>query len=454
MLRRLRRKKLLVGILIFILLLGFFKIVSAKREAKLNFWKNLIEKRQETENSSQLKWWQRFGKSKKDSIANTAPSEVPNEYKELYSLLDSKLTTSIKNIDSKWDGKKSNVVLSAGLITANPNAGDLLLQPSTLETTKKYLDRLQGLGVKGVAVDINYPLLDRKFYEGGNESKYDSYLNFYKTLFSEIEKRGMVAEVEVQPIFPDYSTLDVKPYFKQLTFDEYKSRVLEMLKVVAVELEPAYLTVANEPDTAAHNSGQPLANLDNYIGAVEFWTNGLRDAGLAKNAKLGAGFGTWYKDYKKATPRLASLKNIDFINIHIYPVDGDLFERALEIADIAAQSGKSVAIHESWLYKWKLGERSSGGIAAAGEIYGRDIFDYWQPLDKKFIEAEVKMAHYKNMEYVSFFWSNYFFKYFTYEEGSKIPEKQRMTKGMIEGAKAAVSGDITETGKYYQELIK
>ncbi len=456
--RRWHRKRRLLFILLAILLVFIlFKVVSAKRQARNTLINSLIERRQSANTDSRTgSFWQklkeRFGQTGTVEVPVIAPSEVPEEFKSLYSLLDSRLTASSQKIDDSWDKSKYPVVYSAGLITANPNAGDLLLQPSTMSTTQKYLDRLAELGVKGVAIDINFPLLDPKFYS--DQSKYQSYLNFYKQLFSEVEKRGMVVEVEVQPIFPNYSKLEVKPYYQSLTFDEYKFRVLEMLKTIAIELQPGFLTVANEPDTAAHNSGQPIGELNNYIGAVNYWVDGLNSAGLTKDIKLGAGFGTWYKDYKVATTRLSQLGNLDFINIHVYPIDGDLLDRAMEISDLAGQNGKKVAIHESWLYKWKIGEKSSGGIAAAGDIYGRDIFDFWSPLDQKFIGVLVKMGNYKRMEYVSFFWSNYFFNYFSFEEGSKIPSNQRMNKAMVEGAKAAVDGKITETGKFYQKLIK
>ncbi len=379
---------------------------------------------------------------------STPASQVPTEYKELYSLLEGKLDSFNQKVDKQWDGKKHPVVFSAGLITANPNAGDVLLQKGTFDTSVKYLDRLQELGVQGVAVDINFPLLTPQFHSGNG--KYEQFLDFYKRLFAEIQKRGLKSEVEVQAIFPNYSSLNVKPYYDSLNFDEYKKGKLEMMKLIARELKPDYLTVANEPSTEAANTGQPMGGLNEFIEAVDYYTKGLKTDGLDTNIKIGAGFGTWEKEYKEFTRRTSAIAEVDFLNIHIYPVDGGLMDRTLEIADIAHQNGKTVAIHEAWLYKWKLGEGKGQGIAAAGNIYARDIYSFWQPLDQKFLLALANMAHYKKMEYISPFWSNYFFMYENYAALKKAPG---MTYAIKEGAKAAQEGNTTETGLYYKQLI-
>jgi len=376
---------------------------------------------------------------------------VPSEYQTLYTLLEGKLDSFNQKVKESWNGSKHPVVFSAGLITANPNAGDALLQPSTFDTTVKYLDKLKSLGVKAVAIDINFPLLTPEFHQ--NEAKYNQYLDFYKRLFSEVRKRGLKTTVEVQAIFSYYSTLNVEPYYQSLTFDEYKKGKLAMIKLIASELQPDYITVANEPSTEAANTGQPMNLVENYIEAVTYYLNGVKAAGLDKDIKYGAGFGTWEKDYKNFSTRTAQIPNIDFVNIHIYPVDGGLLDRVLEISDIVIQNGKSLALHEAWLYKWKLGEGRGQGIAASSEIYGRDAFSFWQPLDKKFLEAIVNLAHYKKFEYISPFWSNFFFSYMDYDTAKNIPGRQRITQGITQGAQGAISGSITETGLYYKQLI-
>lgn len=439
------RRRFFMGIILVIIILLLILVAARGRRNKEGRFgqrlRDYITNNQQTPTVS--------SQTKTQSVTTSGP--VPTAYQTLYTLLEGKLDSFNQQVKGEWNGSKHPVVFMAGLITANPNAGDVLLQPSTFDTTAKYLDRLKELGAKGVAIDIDFPLLTSDFHQ--NDAKYNQYLDFYKRLFSEIEKRGLKSAVEVQAILSAYSTLNVKPYYQSLTFDEYKEGKLAMIKLIASELQPDYITVANEPSIEAANTGQPMNILENYIGAVTHYLDEVKAAGLDKNIKYGAGFGTWEKDYKNFSIRTSKIENLDFVNIHIYPVDFGLLDRALEISDIVIQYGKSLVLHEAWLYKWKLGEGRGQGIAATAEIYGRDAFSFWQPLDKKFLEAIVNLAHYKRFEYISPFWSNYLFSYMDYETAKNIPAKQRMIQGITTGAQGAVSGSTTETGLFYRQLI-
>lgn len=377
--------------------------------------------------------------------ASAAP--IPGEFADLYGVLDRKLVEFDRRLAREWTGTKSPVVFSAGLITANPNSGESLLDPRTYELSVQYIDRLESLGVMGISLDINFPLLMPDFQ---SEAKAREYLEVYRRIAGEIRRRGLVVAIESTTVFPDFSSLPVRPYYRQLSLQEYIRRRAEMLRIIATELRPDYLTVGNEPDTEAHNSGQPVNNLDTYARALETYLDVLREAGV-RGVKVGAGFGTWQKDYQTWTERYART-GLDFINVHIYPVDGDLLDRALLIADIARRHGKGMVVHEAWLYKWRLGERT--GVVASGDIYARDVFSFWQPLDQKFLTVLVALAHAKRLEYVSPFWSNYFFAYMDYEAAKSIPTSQRMKRAMLEGIAAAADGRVTATGQTYSALIR
>lgn len=388
-----------------------------------------------------------FAQTPAPTLTPSPSAGVPGEYQTLYPKLEGKLNNFIAKVDREWNGSKHPVVFSAGLITANPNYGDTLLTPQIWDMSVKYMDKLQKLGVKGITVDINFPLLDPNFRNG---EKYQQYLDFYKKLVSEIRKRNMTFNAEVQPVFPDYSSLPVKEYYESMTFDVYKQRVAAMLVIVAKELKPDYLTIENEPDTAEGNTGFPIGNLNNSLGMVNLFVDELKKSGVS-GVKYGAGFGTWQKDYKTWTEKYTEETDIDFLNIHFYPVDGDYLDRALTISDMAIQNGKGLAIHESWLYKWQSNE--SAGIAVSKDIYSRDAYSFWSPLDQKFVEALVKLAHYKKYEYISPFFSNYFFGYLDYDSAKDLSATDRLNQAVKQGVNDALSGKISETGKRYQELI-
>ena len=371
--------------------------------------------------------------------------KVPSEYQALYDKLNSKLDAFIAKLGQPGS---ADVIYGAGLITANPNAGETLLQPTTFETSKKYLDRLQDLGVEGIALDINYPLMDPQFQ---GQDKADQYLAFYKKLFEEMKKRNMKTSVEVQPIFPNFSSLPVTPYYQSMSFETYKERVADMLVLVARELKPDYLSVENEPSTAQTNTGFPIANLENNITMITYFLDELNKSGV-NGVKYGAGFGNWQQSHQTWADRFINIPELDFFNIHIYPMDGDYLDRAITIIDTMEAKGKPVIESEAWDNKWQTGD--AGSVAASQEVSSRNAYSFWQPIDVKFLEALAKFAENKNFEFISPFWSQFFFGYMDYNSAKNLSASKRFTDSIKTGVNAALAGQTTETGRKYQELIK
>ncbi|MGH2542768.1 MAG: hypothetical protein ACRDIB_08225, partial [Ardenticatenaceae bacterium] len=149
----------------------------------------------------------------------------------------------------------------------------------------------------------------------------------------------------------------------------------------------------------------------------------------------------------------ASQPGIEFINIHIYPVNQGLLDRALEIADIALSNNKKIVLGELGLYKISDEElRARGGIASSIEIYSRDVFAFWQPLDQKFLEAIFLFSQAKNVDYTSFFWSRNFFAYLDYDQNARR-QPRALLRLINQAANQAVqAGEWSDTGLYYQEL--
>ena len=260
----------------------------------------------------------------------------------------------------------------------------------------------------------------------------------------------MLLAIEFAAVFPDISPMPVAAYYKKLSLDEYKKRRLEMARVLINELKPEYLTLGNEPDTEAHNTGQPVNDAETYSQMIQFYTAELKRL-PSTTTKLGAGFGTWLKDYELWTRRYAAQTGLDFINIHIYPVMADLMDRALQIADVARQNGKGIVMHEAWLYKWQLGEDRGG--RNPNNIYSKDAYRFWYPLDQKFITAIVKMAHYKKFDYISPFWSNYLFAYLDYDQAKNLQAGERVKKAITTAVNSALAHQISPTGETYKRLI-
>lgn len=378
------------------------------------------------------------------------PDGVPAEYQALYAELENKLEVLDRQISAKWSGTRYPVAFAATVIPANSNRGNQLLAPQTYEFCLDYIDRLKEMGLKAVSLDINFPLLFAGFHK--DKQAFLDYLDFYKRLAEDIRKRNLKLIVESTIIFTSraYSSLSVKEFYEGLSFEEYKAGRSEMLKTIATEIRPDYLTIANEPDTEQNETGQPVNDLNRWFEMVNVFIKELRSLGIL-DMQIGAGMGTWQREYQSFATRLAKQAGIDFIDIHIYPVNRDFFERAYAIADIAKASGKGIALGEAWLYK--VQDKELGHINYV-KAYARDGYSFWQPLDERFLELLVKLAHCKQFLFAVPFWSQYFFGYTDYNQATADLPYQQLQKATNRKAAANIrTGEFSQTGKAYGKFI-
>lgn len=372
--------------------------------------------------------------------------EIPKEYQALYVELEQKLKEFDQRLDAEWDGQKSDVIFATDLVAANGNRGTALLDEKGYQYILLYLDRFQELGVKGVKISLNYPLLVSDFPNS------DRYLEFYEKLSAEIrEKRKLKLLIQPTAVFPQAefsdTNLEVKDYYRKLTLQTYTQSKIEHIQKILDKVRPDYLFVETEPDTMAHNTGlNELNDHKTYKQVVEEQLRGLR----RDQTLLGAGVGTW--NSQEFVEGLVTIPDLDFLELRIYPID--FFGNALSYIDMAKSHDKKVIYGESWLYKISKAELEKGEGAAWAKILSRDVFEFWQPLDQKFLELFVKLARYKGVEFISPFWSNYFFTYLDYDFRTKNAEPGTLLKSAAKEAfKNVKMGKFSQTGLKYQELI-
>ena len=101
-------------------------------------------------------------------------SKVPDKYRALYTELAVRLNHLDRALDAEWDGQKSDAKFGVELLVANANRGEVLLTDRVLRATILTLDRLQDLGVRSVAISIQFPMLTRSF------PRFSEYKNFYR----------------------------------------------------------------------------------------------------------------------------------------------------------------------------------------------------------------------------------------------------------------------------------
>jgi hypothetical protein len=372
---------------------------------------------------------------------------VPPEYADLYALLAHKLGDAESYLTAYWEGAKHPVAFSTELLAANSNQGERVLTEQAWQSILFNVDRIQFLGVRAVKVAVKYPILMPAFPRSAE------YLALYKKLGDELRRRDLKFLVQMTPGFKPsaLSALPVEPYYATLTLERYKHEKRQMAETIIREIRPDYLTIENEPRTAQENTGLPFT-VQNFTEIVQYILDGLDRAGVL----VGAGAGTW--DNLAYIESLAQNTSVDYIDMHIYPVNFDfLIDKTVKIAEIAKRYNKKLVLGEAWLYKSRDADLVGPAVAAAPGLYARDVFSFWEPLDTKFVETVWKLAHYLKIDFASFFWMRYFFGYVEYNERTKnLAPAELFQLANLEAAKNMLQNPpkLTQTGLTFQRLLQ
>jgi hypothetical protein len=115
---------------------------------------------------------------------------------------------------------------------------------------------------------------------------------------------------------------------------------------------------------------------------------------------------------------------------------------------------KRLSVGEAWLYK--AAESELAGLEASQpQVFARDVFDFWIPLDEKFLEAMVKLSHYLKLEFCSLYWMRYFYGYLEYNKTTRRMKPVplfRQVNGMA--YRNMVTNTPSQTGLTFQRLIR
>lgn len=312
-------------------------------------------------------------------------------------------------------------LFSGDLPAASSHRGPTLLSPLTVVGTIRYLDSLVRLGVDSVTVNISYPILHEPFH--GDPAEVDAYLRYYQRIFRHARARGLKIVVESQVVWrraKPSAAFDVGAFYDGLlSLDDYVRGRIEVVTRIASELQPDYLSLQMEPDTEQVQTRQPMACRDVSVDVVRRMVAAIRATPGTEGVRLGAGVGTWKRDYRAWANALATSTGLDFLDMHIYPVAGGHFGRAMEIADIAHANGLEVGCTEAWLMKSAATEFAAAGAApalAVAEFLRRDRYSFFEDLDRRFLESLTELAEKNGFAFVSPFHGNRYFAYLDYEQ--------------------------------------
>jgi hypothetical protein len=372
-------------------------------------------------------------------------------------MMDSKVSAFDARVRRSWDGQNSDVQFAAESLVANCNRGRQLLDPLAFEGTKLELTRLQDLGVRAVTICIGFPLLYRPFFEfNGDPDDYQRFIDFYRKLSDEVHRRNLKLIVESSVLFGGVysqgSGLNVVEYYKKVSGQDIVAARVDVVRTIIREARPDYLNLGSEPDTQDKLTGRSdTSTPDGFSRITASLVEQLRAAGVGKT-QLGAGIGTWQRSGETYLKALC-LTGIDFVDLHVYPVNRDLLDKLITYTDQAHACGKPVAISEAWLQKQRDAEFTQIDAVFDNAIYARDTFSFWSPLDQKFLISLVKFAHWRRLLYLSPFWSKFFWAYLDYAKVGRLSKQDLMTESARASATGIRDGTVTPTGAAYKQAI-
>ena len=377
-----------------------------------------------------------------ETATATQPPVVPPEFEDLYRLLGQTLDEFGAQLGA-CEPSPDRPIFGAELLVASGNRGEKLLEPATFETVQLSLDRFEELGLRGVTVQISTPLLVPDYPHN------EDYARFFKQVAREVHRRGMTLLVETGPVFPDPQLSNVRYDFSTFDLGSYFAARKGEIVRIAREVEPDYLAIGQEPSTEAMLTGLSISPPD-YLAFVQGTLSSL-DA--YPNTRVGAGAGTWENpDYLRG---FIEDTDLDFVDLHIYPIVGprlDYLQVTLDTAALARAKGKRSVIGEAWLYKAFPSEIRT---IHYGDIYARDAFSFWAPLDADFVRMVACLARSQDLDFISFFWSSFFFAYLDYDQTPTDLTHAEQMRALNQAVYANMLGGVfSPTGLAYAELLK
>jgi hypothetical protein len=376
---------------------------------------------------------------KEESRANTVAVPVPEEYKQLYSSLSDKLDRFDRGL-TNCSPAEQKFIYAAELLAANCNAGEKLLNETYYHGVLVWLDAFEKMGISGVKIAIDYPFFTTGFPNN------DAYIKFYKRIVRECRSRKFAVLIANGNLFPNSPFSDLKYSFSGLTLEKYRQGKRQSCETIIRELHPDYLTIANEPTTEKLNLDIEQTPAQ-FADTTSYVLNGLEHSGTL----MGSGTGTWSNlNYIR---ELVKIRDLDYIDMHIYPID--YLQGAVDAAEIARAANKRLVLAEIGLYKVRDSEVGDlGRMATQATIYSRDIFSFWEPLDSKFLQLLVKMAKCNGYEFISPFWSTNLFSYIDYDPSTKNMTYNQLRQLDNNSAYTnAVAGKLSGWGETYRKII-
>ena len=377
-----------------------------------------------------------FGAASNGS-AGRAP--VPAEYQNLYTTVQAQLNGAKQTVDRLARRSSPRMVYGAALLFADGNRGTQLFLPETLPEVNQEIDTLARIGVRGVSVQVSFPLL---LPRTANSARY---VQFYEQVARDVARHHMVLNVEENPVLVGTPfALSANVSFAGLTDATYAQEQAQMAQIIVDDLHPAYLSLMTEPDTYATYIGLP--DLDQPISSAAVVSQEVK---LIKRGStlLGAGAGSWSstqfdRDY--------ATTGVNYIDLHIYPTEPQFVARAVTDVGVAKAARLPVVMDEFYLFP-------SVVFDAKGTVEKHEIepFSFLDPLETQFLRTFTEFAQKEGIGYVDAFDSNNFIAKLTWQS-SDVTTNLRAVNELYDPVlkRDLASGNVTAVGRAYGQMIR
>jgi chitodextrinase len=380
---------------------------------------------------------------------------VPSTYQSIYSNLTTQIQSFDNTVKAGWNQSPYPTLFTPQLQSASSDQYTSLLSSNYMAAmVTPQLAELQALGATGVTVHIDFPILYQPFF-ATEPSQYQQFVNFYQQLAQQVHASGLklVVETEAGEPLPGDNANAFQAYYGTLNWQQYMNGRAQNALNIAQLIAPDYLTLITEPDTEQNDSGQ--ANAGTPSGSLQLlqtMLSTLQAGGVTNggsNTQFGAGAGTWTANYTQYLANYAST-SVDFVDMHIYPVNGNDLMEALSAADTIHAAGKYVTLSECW--PWKVSNTELGTLSYVN-IAARNPFSFWAPVDTAFLQAIIDFSQYKQVVFVSPFWTDYFFSYLNYNTYGSLAPAVILPDAIAAADTAVGVGGFTSTGLAWENMI-
>ena len=376
--------------------------------------------------------------------------QPPESFQNLMNALQGQLKSFSGVVPPAGHQKLERLTVAAEVSTADAILGPKLLTPLALKTALMELEQLRKIGVTAAILPIRYPLLCGEAHRDGQEL--EAYFQFYRYLVGEARKRKMkvIIAYGCLPKTAQFSDKPVRRYYRQLAYERFKRERWTVLRSIIQELQPDMVGLGSDYQQMAAETGFPLDEPGAPMDAVNACLKILEAGNARKTSKIGAGVLVTQPGSVEVAKGIAEATAADFIDIGIPAVNKGLLRKALEIID-AVKTVKPVAITEAYLSK--ATDEETGQLHAV-EIKTRGVFSFWSRLDQQFNEILIRLACWKDFEFIAVSNGGRLFAYLPFSpESAEVPPEKRYSDSMTAVNEAIVKASLSETGKALKQFL-